>query len=53
MGHIEKRPAVINDKVEAQLGAYLTLGFDHRLLDGAIADQFLSHVKRSLENWTE
>jgi pyruvate/2-oxoglutarate dehydrogenase complex dihydrolipoamide acyltransferase (E2) component len=29
--------------------AYLTLGFDHRLIDGAVADQFLAHVKRSLE----
>jgi pyruvate/2-oxoglutarate dehydrogenase complex dihydrolipoamide acyltransferase (E2) component len=27
--------------------------FDHRLLDGAIADQFLSHFKRGIEDWQE
>jgi pyruvate dehydrogenase E2 component (dihydrolipoamide acetyltransferase) len=31
--------------------AYLTLGYDHRIIDGAVADQFMSHVKHALENW--
>jgi len=31
----------------------LTLGFDHRIIDGAVADQFMAHVKRALENWDE
>ena len=31
--------------------AYLTLGYDHRLIDGAVADEFMSHVKHTLENW--
>jgi pyruvate/2-oxoglutarate dehydrogenase complex dihydrolipoamide acyltransferase (E2) component len=29
--------------------AYLSIGYDHRLIDGAVADQFMSHVKRALE----
>jgi 2-oxoglutarate dehydrogenase E2 component (dihydrolipoamide succinyltransferase) len=31
--------------------AYLTLGYDHRVIDGAVADEFMSLLKRSLENW--
>ena len=31
--------------------AYLTLGYDHRLIDGAVADEFMSHIKQRLENW--
>jgi pyruvate/2-oxoglutarate dehydrogenase complex dihydrolipoamide acyltransferase (E2) component len=31
--------------------AYLTLGFDHRIIDGAVADGFMSHVKHALEHW--
>jgi pyruvate dehydrogenase E2 component (dihydrolipoamide acetyltransferase) len=51
VGHIEKRPVVIDDAIAIRSMAYLTLGYDHRLIDGAIADQFLSHVKHKLENW--
>ena len=32
---------------------YLTLGYDHRLIDGADADRFMSHVKERLENFDE
>jgi pyruvate/2-oxoglutarate dehydrogenase complex dihydrolipoamide acyltransferase (E2) component len=31
--------------------AYLSIGYDHRIIDGAVADEFMSHVKRSLEHW--
>jgi 2-oxoglutarate dehydrogenase E2 component (dihydrolipoamide succinyltransferase) len=31
--------------------AYLTLGYDHRLIDGAVADQFMSELKKRLENF--
>jgi 2-oxoglutarate dehydrogenase E2 component (dihydrolipoamide succinyltransferase) len=31
----------------------LTLGYDHRLIDGAVADQFMVAVKKALENWNE
>jgi 2-oxoglutarate dehydrogenase E2 component (dihydrolipoamide succinyltransferase) len=51
VGAVEKRPVVIDDAIAIRPMAYLTLGYDHRLIDGAVADQFLSHVKRALENW--
>jgi pyruvate dehydrogenase E2 component (dihydrolipoamide acetyltransferase) len=52
VGHVEKRPIVIeNDAIAIRSMAYLTLGYDHRIIDGAVADQFMSHVKRLLENW--
>jgi len=49
IGAIEHRPVVVEEKIVARLRAFLTLGFDHRLIDGAIADQFLSRVKATLE----
>ena len=51
VGAIEKRPVVIDDAIAIRPMAYLTLGYDHRLIDGAVADQFLSHLKHNLENW--
>ncbi len=51
VGNIEKRPVVIDDAIAVRPMAYLTLGYDHRVIDGAVADEFMSHVKRSIENW--
>ena len=51
IGHIEKRPIVIDDAVAIRPMGYLTLGYDHRLIDGAVADEFMSHLKHTLENW--
>jgi pyruvate dehydrogenase E2 component (dihydrolipoamide acetyltransferase) len=51
VGAIEKRPAVVNDALAVQTMAYLTLGFDHRIIDGATADGFMSRVKHALEDW--
>jgi len=51
VGAIEKRPAVVADAVTVQTMAYLALGFDHRIIDGAIADTFMSRVKHALEHW--
>ena len=51
VGAIEKRVIVIDDAIAIRPMAYLTIGYDHRLIDGAVADQFMSHVKRQLENW--
>lgn len=51
VGHIEKRPIVMDDRVAICPMAYLTLGFDHRIVDGAVADQFMSHLKHTLEHW--
>ena len=51
VGNVEKRPVVIDDAIAVRPMAYLTLGYDHRVIDGAVADHFMSHVKRALENW--
>jgi pyruvate dehydrogenase E2 component (dihydrolipoamide acetyltransferase) len=53
VGSIEKRPVVRGDAVVAGMTAVLTLGFDHRIIDGAVADQFMAHIKRALEHWDE
>jgi pyruvate dehydrogenase E2 component (dihydrolipoamide acetyltransferase) len=49
VGTIEKRPVVIDDLIGIRLMGYLTLGYDHRLVDGAVADQFMADVKRGIE----
>ena len=51
VGTIEKRPVVVDDAIAIRTMAYLTLGYDHRLVDGAVADQFMSDVKNQLENF--
>jgi len=51
VGNVEKRPVVVDDAIAIRPMAYLTLGYDHRIIDGAVADQYMSHVKRALENW--
>ncbi len=53
LGTIEKRPVVIDDAIAIRSMVYLSLSYDHRVVDGAVAHQFMSHVKRTLENWTE
>jgi 2-oxoglutarate dehydrogenase E2 component (dihydrolipoamide succinyltransferase) len=51
VGTIEKRPVVIDDTIVIQTMAYLTLGFDHRIIDGAVADEFMATVKRQVEHF--
>jgi 2-oxoglutarate dehydrogenase E2 component (dihydrolipoamide succinyltransferase) len=51
VGAIEKRVVVIDDAIHVRPRAYLSLGYDHRLIDGAVADQFMSHVKRTIEQF--
>jgi 2-oxoglutarate dehydrogenase E2 component (dihydrolipoamide succinyltransferase) len=51
VGAIEKKPVVVNDAIGIRLMGYLTLGYDHRLVDGAVADQFMAVVKQNLENF--
>src|SRR5207244_2328420 len=51
IGAVEKRVVVVDDAIAIRPMAYLTLGYDHRLIDGAIADQFMSHMKHTLETW--
>jgi 2-oxoglutarate dehydrogenase E2 component (dihydrolipoamide succinyltransferase) len=51
VGAIQKRVVVINDAIAIRPMVYLSLTFDHRILDGASADHFLSKVVDSLQNW--
>jgi pyruvate dehydrogenase E2 component (dihydrolipoyllysine-residue acetyltransferase) len=53
IGGIHKRPVVIHDAIAVRSMVYLALSFDHRLIDGALADQFMADVKRRLETWDE
>ncbi len=53
LGGIHKRPVVVNDAIAIRSMVYLALSFDHRLIDGATADQFMAEVKKRLENWEE
>jgi pyruvate dehydrogenase E2 component (dihydrolipoamide acetyltransferase) len=53
LGAIEKRPVVIDDAIAIRSMVYLTLSYDHRVVDGAVSHQFMAHIKHTLENWTE
>jgi 2-oxoglutarate dehydrogenase E2 component (dihydrolipoamide succinyltransferase) len=58
VGGVHKAPVVVtdedgNDSIAIRTIVHLVLGFDHRIIDGAIADQFMAVVKRNLENWNE
>jgi pyruvate dehydrogenase E2 component (dihydrolipoamide acetyltransferase) len=53
LGAVEKIPAVVDgDAIAIRSQAHLALTFDHRLIDGALADQFCQKVKSTLENWS-
>ena len=51
VGAVEKRPVVLDDAISIRLRAYMTIGYDHRVIDGAIADEFMQVVKKMIENW--
>jgi 2-oxoglutarate dehydrogenase E2 component (dihydrolipoamide succinyltransferase) len=58
IGAIEKRPKVMTgadgeDTIAIRTCAYFSISFDHRIIDGAIADQFLAFVKKTLEEYPE
>ena len=58
VGGISKQPMVVTDNdgtdaIAIRSVVHLTLGYDHRLIDGAVADQFMALVKKNLENWSE
>ena len=58
IGGIMKVPLVVTDKdgtdsIAIRSVLHLTLGYDHRLIDGAVADQFMALLKKTLENWSE
>ncbi len=49
VGAITKRPVVVDDAIGIRPTTYLSLSFDHRLLDGAVADQFMAHIKATIQ----
>ena len=51
VGAVVKRPVIINDAIAIRLMVYLSLSFDHRVMDGANADKFLRKIKDILELW--
>jgi pyruvate dehydrogenase E2 component (dihydrolipoamide acetyltransferase) len=58
VGGIAKTPVVVtdeqgNDSIAIRSLVHLTLGYDHRLIDGAVADQYMALVKKILEGWSE
>jgi len=53
VGTVEKVPVVLDDAIAIRSVCYLALTFDHRLIDGALGDQFTQKVKSILENWSE
>jgi pyruvate dehydrogenase E2 component (dihydrolipoamide acetyltransferase) len=58
VGGIVKKPVVLtdkdgNDSIAIRSMMHLSIGYDHRIIDGAVADQFMMEVKKFLENWNE
>jgi len=53
VGTVEKQPVVLDDAIAIRSIAFLAMTFDHRLIDGALADQFMTKVKEVLQNWTD
>jgi 2-oxoglutarate dehydrogenase E2 component (dihydrolipoamide succinyltransferase) len=58
VGGITKMPLVVtnkdgDDSIAIRSVVHLTIGYDHRIIDGAVADQFMAFVKKTLENWSE
>jgi pyruvate dehydrogenase E2 component (dihydrolipoamide acetyltransferase) len=53
VGTVDKTPVVIDDAIAIRSISYLSVTFDHRLIDGALADQFMTRVKQVLEDWSE
>ena len=58
LGAIEKRPKVMSgpdgeDTIAVRTCAYFSISFDHRVVDGSDADQFMADLKRTLESWPD
>ena len=53
VGTVDKTPVVVDDAIAIRHICHLSLSFDHRLIDGALADQFMTKLKHVLENWSE
>ena len=53
MHKIQQRPMAVGGEIKLRPMMYLAVSYDHRIIDGAIADQFMVEVKKFLENWNE
>jgi len=53
VGTVDKTAVVIDDAIAIRSICHLSLSFDHRLIDGALADQFMTRLKQVLEGWSE
>ena len=53
VGAIEKRPVVRDDAIAIRPMVYLSISYDHRVVDGAVAEQFMGRIKKVLETWDE
>jgi pyruvate dehydrogenase E2 component (dihydrolipoamide acetyltransferase) len=58
VGGIKKKPVVVTDRdgsdsIAIRSMMHLSIGYDHRVIDGAVADQFMDEVKKFLQNWNE
>jgi pyruvate dehydrogenase E2 component (dihydrolipoamide acetyltransferase) len=53
VGTVDKTPVVIDEAIAIRSICHLSLSFDHRLIDGALADQFMTKLKQVLEDWSE
>jgi len=51
VGAIKKRPMVINDAIAIRDIVYITLSYDHRVIDGSLGGTFLNYIAKYLENW--
>ena len=49
VGTIAKRPVVVDDQIEIRPMVYISVSYDHRIIPGAIAQQFLEKIKQGLE----
>jgi 2-oxoglutarate dehydrogenase E2 component (dihydrolipoamide succinyltransferase) len=53
IGAIQKRPVVVEDMIAIREMCYITLSYDHRIIDGSLGGQFLAFVREYIENWDE
>jgi pyruvate/2-oxoglutarate dehydrogenase complex dihydrolipoamide acyltransferase (E2) component len=48
---IQKRPVVVDDAIAIRSMVYISMSWDHRVIDGELATRFLGRVKQNLETW--
>ncbi len=48
---VEQRPVVVDDAIAIRHMCYISMSWDHRIIDGATAAKFLARVKQNLETW--